>query len=489
MKRNYLKTKRCFLFLVVVSAFCMPAAAFAGNATYSYDVYDRVERAAYDNGPVVEYSYDTAGNLAGKTVISNVLHVSTASGGGTVSSSGGADCGRGCYFFNTPTMVTLTALPDVGRQVTGWSEAACGTNLTCAVNVDSMKHVTVTFTTETFTLNPISATNGNIDPDTAQTVNYGSSMAFTMMPDEGYILGDVLINGAPAGAINPYTFTNVTAACNIQPSFVADPVTLSAETLDFGTLECGTTSATQTVTVSNTGSVDRVIGTVGLTSGAAAEYALVSDTCSNITLAPWASCNVDIQFSPAYKWSARVTMLTFPYTDDYIADKSIELTGNGGDTCAGDMSVILPVLYAVLSVGNITVNAGEGGAIIQAGGDTYNIVPHADYEILDVIVDGSPEGPLSSYTFTDLYEDHTLQATFYSLMVSSKGSVNRIEGTNTLEILPDSGYVVKDVLIDGISLGPVTTYTFEDTSSSYTVEVLFEVDAAWIMTIFKIILE
>ena len=346
MKKINLKINLLFIFMVLL---CLPAKALAGNATYSYDTYDRIERVAYENGPVVEFVYDGAGNLASKRVVDTVLHVSVSGSGGTVTASGGTDCGVGCYFFDTPSMVTLTALPDTGYEIVGWSEASCGSNITCDVTVDAMKHVTVTFALKTFTITPLANNNGMISPDMVQTVNYGTDMTFIMMPEEGYVLGDVLINGASVGAINPYTFTNVTTDYSIQPSFVTDPVIITPSNHDFGTIECGVTSTATTFLLANTGVTNRTVDTVYLSGKAAEEYSIVADSCSGLTLANSETCTVNVTFSPNFKWPLRKTDLVIDFADVGTSVERAVLRGRGGSTCERvDMKVLSPIINILM---------------------------------------------------------------------------------------------------------------------------------------------
>ncbi len=68
----------------------------------------------------------------------------------------------------------------------------------------------------------------------------------------------------------------------------------------------------------------------------------------------------------------------------------------------------------------ISVTAGKGGTISPKGAvavkdgedQTFTITPDADYEIREVKVDGSSMGALESYTFTEVTEDHTLYVVF-----------------------------------------------------------------------------
>jgi photosystem II stability/assembly factor-like uncharacterized protein len=73
-----------------------------------------------------------------------------------------------------------------------------------------------------------------------------------------------------------------------------------------------------------------------------------------------------------------------------------------------------------LSTYLINVNADPGGSISPSGavtvnyGDnkTFTIAPNTGYHIVDVKVDGVSRGPLSSFTFENISSDHTIEAVF-----------------------------------------------------------------------------
>lgn len=46
----------------------------------------------------------------------------------------------------------------------------------------------------------------------------------------------------------------------------------------------------------------------------------------------------------------------------------------------------------------------------------------------------------------------------------------------TNSLLPDSGYHISDVLVDGKSVGAVTSYAFDDVQSRHTLEAVFTKD-------------
>jgi len=61
--------------------------------------------------------------------------------------------------------------------------------------------------------------NGNITPTGSVSVTCGTNQPYTITPNAGYIVQDVLIDGVSQGAITTYTFTNVTAVHTISASF------------------------------------------------------------------------------------------------------------------------------------------------------------------------------------------------------------------------------------------------------------------------------
>ena len=68
----------------------------------------------------------------------------------------------------------------------------------------------------------------------------------------------------------------------------------------------------------------------------------------------------------------------------------------------------------------ITASAGTGGgitpagavAVVRGGSQSFAITPAAGYEIADVLVDGDSVGAVSSYTFSNVVKDHTITAEF-----------------------------------------------------------------------------
>ena len=54
--------------------------------------------------------------------------------------------------------------------------------------------------------------NGAINPSGSVSVKYGDKQSFTITPDTGYHIVDVILDGVSQGAVSSYTFTNIQAA-------------------------------------------------------------------------------------------------------------------------------------------------------------------------------------------------------------------------------------------------------------------------------------
>lgn len=81
--------------------------------------------------------------------------------------------------------------------------------------------VTASFVQKTFTITASFGTNGNITPSGIVTVKYGENRTFSVMPDTGYHIADVTVDGISQGAISSYTFTNITENHTISVLFAA----------------------------------------------------------------------------------------------------------------------------------------------------------------------------------------------------------------------------------------------------------------------------
>jgi mono/diheme cytochrome c family protein len=100
---------------------------------------------------------------------------------------------------------------------------------------------------------------------------------------------------------------------------------LSATTLAFGNQTLGTTSAPKTVSISNTGNANLVLGTITATGANAADFA--RSGCAGTTLTPGANCSVSVTFTPA-ALNARSATLSIA-SNASGSPHGVALSGNG----------------------------------------------------------------------------------------------------------------------------------------------------------------
>jgi hypothetical protein len=124
---------------------------------------------------------------------------------------------------------------------------------------------------------------------------------------------------------------------------------------------------------------------------------------------------------------------------------------------------------------------------VNYGADqSFTIIPDAGYHLDDVLVDGSSVGAVGSYGFTNVTANHTITASFaintYTITasagangsISPSGAVAVNHGdSQTFTITPDGGYNVANVLVDGVSVGAVTSHTFTNVTADHTISATF----------------
>jgi hypothetical protein len=141
------------------------------------------------------------------------------------------------------------------------------------------------------------------------------------------------------------------------------------------------------------------------------------------------------------------------------------------------------------NVYTITATAGANGSISPSGltnvncGDdqSFTITPNACYHIADVLVDGVSVGAVSSYDFTNVQAAHTISASFatnsYNITVTQSPNGTITPATTTVNcgasqsftIAANACYNIADVIVDGVSQGAVSNYTFNNVAATHTI--------------------
>ena len=281
----------------------------------------------------------------------------------------------------------------------------------------------------------------------------GASQVFTITANTGYQVKDVLVDGASVGAVASYTFSNVTAVHSIAVTFIAKTYAISASAGTNGSISpSGSVSVTQgasqvfTITA-NTGYQVKDVLVDGASVGAVASY-----TFSNVTATH----------------SIAATFIAKTYAISASAGK------NGSISPSGSVSVV------------------------QGASQAFTITAKTGYRVKDVLVDGVSVGAVASYTFSNVIATHSISSTFvvaktYTIVasagtngsISPSGSVSVTQGASQVfAITASTGYQVKDVLVDGASVGAVASYTFSNVTAAHSISATFaaataQVTLAW----------
>jgi hypothetical protein len=176
--------------------------------------------------------------------------------------------------------------------------------------------------TLTFTSNFAISGDFSFDPnsgDCSSTLAAGASCAITVIftpTASGARTGAVTVNDSAAGSPHILLLTG-TGAGSTSPTLSVSPTTLT-----FARTRVGTTSAPQTVTLTNTSSVAATISSIAVTG----PYVRASSTCGS-TLAAGSSCAVSVTFTPTVSGTQTGTLAI---TDNAIGSPQlVGLTGRG----------------------------------------------------------------------------------------------------------------------------------------------------------------
>jgi hypothetical protein len=129
---------------------------------------------------------------------------------------------------------------------------------------------------------------------------------------------------------------------------------------------------------------------------------------------------------------------------------------------------------------NIVASAGSNGTITPSGtttvnegtNQTYNITPNSCYEINDVLVNGSSVGAVSSYTFNNVTSNQTISASFSQLsynVTSNAGTGGNITTDGTIDCGDDLTFNVDANTCYEVSSVTVNGTPVTLSGNSYTV--------------------
>jgi hypothetical protein len=255
-------------------------------------------------------------------------------------------------------------------------------------NIISNHTIRVTFVEVVKVYHTITATaddNGTINPSGEIDVEDGKSQTFTMNAEAGYQVSDVEVDGKSVGAKTTYTFANVKADHTIAVTFEEVPVPV-----------------VYTITAS-AGANGSIVpsGKIEVNEGASKSFTMTP--ADGYVVEDVKVDNVSVGARTTYAFTNVSANHTISVTFKAVVEPEKKYTVTAK---AGNNGKISPT-------GAVSVTAG--------GSQTFTVTPDANYIVDDVKVDGKSVGPQTTYTFTGVSADHSIEATFKAKAVEQKG--------------------------------------------------------------------
>jgi len=373
----------------------------------------------------------------------------------------------------------------------------------------------VNFAVDTFAVTVNETPNGSITGP--RSVISGEDATYTVAPSLGYHIVDVVVDGVSQGALNSIAISNVRETHSINAVFAVDTFTVSASAGDGGTISPEGTlnvdyGSSQTFIIrANAGYhlVDVLAdGTSVLSSIADGKYAVAEVTKDMAISAVFAinTCNVTVNAgtngssnldSQTVDWNSTLDFAFTPEEGYHVSDLFVNGKSVGAENTlrlevTEDTSV--EVTFAINTY-TVTTPESDNGSItgptpVNFGDDaTFTIKPSTCYHIVDVVVDGESVGAVDSYTLCNVVANHQISAVFalntylISVVAGSNGSISPNSSITvdhgseqTFIITPDAHYHVANVMVDGYSVGAVSSFTFKDLAADHTISVAFAID-------------
>ena len=380
--------------------------------------------------------------------------VSEASLGGTITP-------EGLQVVNHGTDLTYEIVADEGRYISSITIDGITVEYTQADNITNLPQqftsinadhsISVTFAVKHFTITAEvneEANHGTIDGVSSFSgeFSYGSNQTLNFIPEENYQVSDVVVDGQSVGAVASYEFVNITAEHNVVVSFAPVQYTLTATS---NVPACTITPATTTVQAGSNVNYTLTVATGYHLLNVIANGEEVSVSGNAFTIANvQEDYEIFANFAPNYvtvtvEQPAHATItpgtMTYAYgaTPSYVivpevgynvtavhaGNALVNVTYNNGigsftlNPVTADLTVTATTAIKTFTItatqsAHGTISPAAVQTVNYGGNVTYTITPDDYYEIVDVLVDGTSRGALSTYTFNNVTANHTIEAVF-----------------------------------------------------------------------------
>jgi len=347
---------------------------------------------------------------------------------------------------NGQLSVTLPVNDNSGPQPKTFTIPTSTITVTSAEGGTATSPVTTFRQADSYTITAAAAPNGSISPAGATVLAPNTNQTYTITPNTGFTVANLVVDGTVLPGATSYTFTNVAADHYILAYF---------------------TEQTFTVTASS--------GANGTINPAGATTALYG-TASSYTVTPNAGFQIE---------SLTVDGVTLPVASSYT------FTSITGDHTISATFAPLPTSFNIIGAAgsNGTISPAGSTSVSGGGNLTYTITPNAGFLVSNLVVDGTLLPGATSHTFTNVTTDHYINAYFAPLPVltatitSAAGpngaispagaSVVTIGNDQTYTITPDLGFTVTNLVVDGVLQPGATSFTFTNVTADHYINAYF----------------
>ena len=353
---------------------------------------------------------------------------------------------------------TFTATPNAGYRIASVTRNNVALNVADPVagytetltNIISDYNYEVLFVQNTYTVAATSGAHGTVSPAGVSSYYHGQNVVYNIDANLGYYIASVTVDGVATTytqddnmTSTTYTFNSINANHTISATFAQKMYTVTVNAGVHGSIAPGTGNfafgATPTFNItpdSGYGIADVTVD--GVSVGAVNAYTFPALTANHTLAATFA----------AYQYTINAT------------------AGNGG-----------------------TISPAGNTTLAYNGTQAYTITANAGYHVSAVYVDGVSVGAVTTYTFTNVTENHIIYAAFeaneYTVTVNQPANGTITPGTTTVlygatpafVITPNTGYNVSAITVNGsnVALANVPnvngtyTYTFPAISANQTI--------------------
>ena len=303
-------------------------------------------------------------------------------------------------------------------------------------------------TVVTYEITSSSSSSGSITPVGSTTITQGTNQTYNINPDSNYHIKDVQVDGVSVGQLSEFIFSNVMSDHDIHATFESDQ-----------------TIVTHTITASC--EANGSISPAGLSN-------VISGSDITFNIAPIANYHInDVQVD-----GVSVGALSAYTFSNVTTDHTITAFFN-----------IKAYIITTTSVSYGSISPAGSVPVVHGDSQSFTITPDMGYQISQLTVDGGIVAPTTNYSFTNVTSGHNISATFvpntYTITasagdngsISPVGSLSLEHGSSqTFTISAAPGYSIADVVVEGASMGAVTSYSFTNVVANHNISASFDME-------------